>query len=72
MYGMTVGTRGKVIDIKNSENISNQLSHLCSEGNRKIIQSSVNKAELQDIADRLNNLQLQFSGMDTDKFYVLE
>ena len=67
---MTAG--GKIIDIKNSDNVGNHVCHLCSEGNRKIIQSSVNKAELQDIADRLNNLQLQFSGIDTDKFYVLE
>lgn len=67
---MTAG--GNVIDIKNADNVGNQVFHLCSEGNRKIIQSSVRRAELVDIAKRLNNLQLEFSGIDTDKFYVLE
>mgnify|MGYP001196694433 CR=1 FL=1 len=67
---MTVG--GNVINIKNPENVGNQVFHLCSEGNRKIIQSSVRKAELKDIAKRLNDLQLEFSGIDSDKFYVLE
>ena len=76
-YGMTVGgkTKGKVLIMgkHNGELIDKSVIYsLCSEGNRRIIQSSYNKTRLQNIADMLNQEQEDVTGVKYEKFFILE
>jgi hypothetical protein len=61
-----------VIDIKNPNNVGNKLYHLCSEGNRRIIQSSVRRDKLVSIVESLNKLQVEYSGVTYEKFFIIE
>ena len=56
---------GKLID-------ETRVYSLCSEGNRRIIQSSYDKDRLQTIADMLNQEQELMSGVKYEKFFILE
>ena len=59
------GYQGKLID-------ETKVYSLCSEGNRRIIQSSYDKNRLQTIADMLNQEQELMSGVKYEKFFILE
>jgi|TARA_R100001460_G_scaffold23826_7_gene47989 hypothetical protein len=45
--------------------------HLCSEGNRRIIQSSYWEKEIDEAVIMLNHLNEDFTGSKIDKFYKL-
>ncbi len=74
-YGMTAGGK-KVVELmkKNlppDETATVKIYSLCSEGNRRIIQSSYDKDRLQTIADMLNQEQELMSGVKYEKFFIL-
>lgn len=75
--GMTVGgkAKGKVLIMGRHEGKlidETRVYSLCSEGNRRIIQSSYDKDRLQTIADMLNQEQELMSGVKYEKFFILE
>ena len=73
-YGMTVGGKSKikVVTLNKTENTQTKVYSLCSEGNRRIIQSSYDKNRLQNIADMLNQEQELMTGTKYEKFFLLE
>ena len=75
-FGMTAGGK-KVVELMKKalppdETATVAIYSLCSEGNRRIIQSSYDKDRLQSIADMLNQEQELMSGVKYEKFFVLE
>jgi hypothetical protein len=75
-YGMTAGgkTKGKVLIMERHQgklNDETKVYSLCSEGNRRIIQSSYDKERLQTIADMLNQEQELMTGVKYEKFFIL-
>ena len=73
---MTAGGK-KVVELMKKalppdETATVNIYSLCSEGNRRIIQSSYDKDRLQNIADMLNQEQELMSGVKYEKFFVLE
>ena len=75
-YGMTAGGK-KVVELMKKalpkdEVVEVKIYSLCSEGNRRIIQTSYNKTRLQNIADMLNQEQEDVTGVKYEKFYLLE
>ena len=46
--------------------------YLMSEGNRRIIQSSHSKEEIEKAASYMNNLNAKFEGKYREKFYRLK
>ena len=73
-YGMTVGGKSKikVVTLNKTENTQTRVYSLCSEGNRRIIQSSYDEDRLQNIADMLNQEQELMTGTKYEKFFILK
>ena len=71
---MTVGGKSKikVVTLNKTENTQTKVYSLCSEGNRRIIQSSYDKNRLQNIADMLNQEQELMTGTKYEKFFILK
>tara|TARA_Y100001938_G_C7828355_1_gene300097 strand:- start:61 stop:282 length:222 start_codon:yes stop_codon:yes gene_type:complete len=71
---MTVGGKSKikVVTLNKTENTQTRVYSLCSEGNRRIIQSSYDEDRLQNIADMLNQEQELMTGTKYEKFFLLE
>ena len=49
-----------------------KIEYLMSEGNRRIIQSSHSKEEIEKAASYMNNLNAKFEGKYREKFYRLK
>lgn len=64
-YGMTAG--GNVVSMNNDK----KTYHLCSYGNRNIIQSSYWEKEIDEAVIMLNHLNEDFTGSKVIKFYKL-
>tara|TARA_R100001443_G_scaffold16267_1_gene26203 strand:- start:4685 stop:4906 length:222 start_codon:yes stop_codon:yes gene_type:complete len=71
---MTVGGKSKikVVTLNKTENTQTRVYSLCSEGNRRIIQSSYDEDRLQNIADMLNQEQELMTGTKYEKFFILK
>ena len=75
-YGKTAGGK-KVVEIMKKalpkdEVVEVKIYSLCSEGNRRIVQSSYDRNRLQNIADMLNQEAELMTGVKYEKFYLLE
>ena len=73
---MTAGGK-KVVELMKmglpkDEVIEVKIYSLCSEGNRRIIQSSYDKNKIQSIADMLNKEAELMTGVKYEKFFILE
>ena len=74
--GMTAGGK-KVVELMKKalpkdEVVEVKIYSLCSEGNRRIIQSSYDKNRMQSIADMLNQEAELMTGVKYEKFFILE
>ena len=71
---MTVGGKSKikVVTLNKTENTQTRVYSLCSEANRRIIQSSYDEDRLQNIADMLNQEQELMTGTKYEKFFILK
>ena len=54
------------------EKTHQKTEYLMSEGNRRIIQSSHSKEEIEKAASYMNNLNAKFEGKYREKFYRLK
>ena len=75
-YGMTAGGK-KVVELMKKalpkdEVVEVKIYSFCSEGNRRIVQSSYDRNRLQNIADMLNQEAELMTGVKYEKFYLLE
>ena len=75
-YGMTAGGK-KVVELMKKalpkdEVVEVKIYRLCSESNRRIVQSSYDRNRLQNIADMLNQEAELMTGVKYEKFYLLE
>lgn len=52
--------------------VISEIYHLCSEGNRKIIQSSYWEKEIDEAVIMLNHLNEDYTGSKAAKFYKME
>lgn len=73
---MTAGGK-KVVELMKKalpkdEVVEVKIYSLCSEGNRRIIQSSYDRNRIQSIADMLNQEAELMTGVKYEKFFILE
>ena len=62
----------EVIKIETTKKEKPKVYHLCSEGNRKIIQSSNSEKKIKEATTYLNNLCADYEGIYREKFYYLK